>query len=189
MEFGTTEHEELVRKRATRQAGTTIRRWSHIASRVRDLEATRHFYEDLLGLPLVTAHSALVDPEAPDVPTNYMHAFFELGDGTCIAFFQFAPGLREDPVEHPTDPYERHLAMQIDTMEQIEELKQRLTASNWPWRVIDHGAFYSLYVNDPDGDTIELTYHRAIVDLVYCQDNPHQKLREWLEEAKAQPVQ
>ncbi len=55
----------------------------HVAYACRDAEATRHFYEDILGFPLV--HTEVT--QVPDSDSNFRHLFFDLGDGTCIAFF------------------------------------------------------------------------------------------------------
>jgi glyoxylase I family protein len=181
MDFDSPEHLAVRETRANRAAGQLIRGWSHIASRVEDLEATRHFYEDVLGLPLVLAHHADNYPEAPGKPTNYMHAFFELGDGSCIAFFQFAAGNHGDMAPHSPDMYERHLAMRVETMDGIRAIEVRLKAEGLKHQSIDHGPFYSIYVNDPDGDTIEVTYHTAMVDALYCQPDARLQLGKWLE--------
>ena len=187
MEFNSPEHAALLEVRAARTASQLIRGWSHIASRVKDLEATRHFYEDVLGLPLVLAHHADSYPEKPGEKTNYMHAFFELGDGSCIAFFQFAAGSHGDMAPHSPDMYERHLAMRVETMDDIREIEGRLDRETLEYLSIDHGPFYSIYVNDPDGDTIEVTYHLAVVDALYCQPEPRARMAEWLARTNREP--
>src|SRR6266851_4217071 len=55
----------------------------HNAYRCRDSEETRVFYEDFLGLRLVSAFE--IDKG------NGLHTFFEMGDGSCLAFFE-VPG-------------------------------------------------------------------------------------------------
>ena len=56
----------------------------------RDMAAMRRFYEDILGMPMVSAlkenHGAGTDREDP-----FVHCFFEMADGSCLAFFQFLP--------------------------------------------------------------------------------------------------
>ena len=54
----------------------------HVAYACRDGEATRHFYEDLMGMPLVHTEVKAVDGGF------FRHLFFDTGDGTCIAFFE-----------------------------------------------------------------------------------------------------
>src|SRR4029078_2691457 len=54
----------------------------------RDLEDTRKFYEDVIGLPLLATwceKDVLFGAER-----TYCHCFFGLGDGGALAFFQFA---------------------------------------------------------------------------------------------------
>src|SRR5260370_21887206 len=55
----------------------------HNAYRCRDSEETRIFYEDFLGLRLVSDFE--IDKG------NALHTFFEMDDGSCLAFFE-APG-------------------------------------------------------------------------------------------------
>lgn len=54
-----------------------------VAYACRDREATRHFYEDLFGFPLVHMEVTTV----PDRESFFRHLFFDLGDGSSIAFF------------------------------------------------------------------------------------------------------
>jgi len=68
----------------------------HYAYRCRDAEETRHFYEDLLGLPL--AHVIRAD----HVPSTgeycpYVHIFFEMRDGSYMAFFDLGHGQAAEP--------------------------------------------------------------------------------------------
>src|ERR1700751_1076386 len=52
----------------------------HNAYRCRDSEETRGFYEDFLGLRLVSAFE--IDEG------RGLHTFFEMDDGSCLAFFE-----------------------------------------------------------------------------------------------------
>ena len=58
------------------------RGFHHVVYACRNSEETRHFYEDLLGMPLV--HTEVKN--APD--GFFRHLFFDTGDGSCIAFFE-----------------------------------------------------------------------------------------------------
>jgi catechol 2,3-dioxygenase-like lactoylglutathione lyase family enzyme len=60
----------------------------HTAYVSKDLEATRKFYEEIIGLPLLATwceKDMLFGAER-----TYAHCFFGLGDGGALAFFQFA---------------------------------------------------------------------------------------------------
>jgi glyoxylase I family protein len=73
-----------------------IHRLHHHASRCQDAEQTRHFYEDLLGLPLVHVIRAENVPSTGE-RCPYVHLFFRLGDGSCIAFFDLGDGQAAAP--------------------------------------------------------------------------------------------
>ena len=63
-------------------------RLHHTAYVSKNLEATRKFYEDIIGLPLMATwceSDMLFGAER-----TYCHLFFGLGDGGALAFFQFA---------------------------------------------------------------------------------------------------
>lgn len=62
----------------------------HNAYRCQDSEKTRAFYEDFLGLRLVSAFE--IDPGATGQDTRALHTFFQMEDGSCLAFFE-VPGL------------------------------------------------------------------------------------------------
>ena len=87
-------------------------RLHHYAFLTKDQEATRAFYEDIIGLPLVATWS-----EADEIfgaHREYCHTFFALGDGSALAFFQFAEQADQeqfDPDFTPT-PF-RHIALNV----------------------------------------------------------------------------
>src|ERR1700759_1656667 len=63
-------------------------RLHHTAYVTRDLEATRKFYEDLVGLPLLATWCEV--DELFGAERVYCHTFYGLEDGSALAFFQFA---------------------------------------------------------------------------------------------------
>jgi glyoxylase I family protein len=135
-------------------------RWHHIAYVVRDQEATRQFYEDVVGLPLVAAWAEVNDifADFPGRKVEYCHTFFALGDGSALAFFAFADD----------DVYEKmknvnglaHAAIAV-TPEFQAEIRSRLEAAGHAPRFTDHGYCQSLYVRDPDGLNLEFTAEPA----------------------------
>jgi catechol 2,3-dioxygenase-like lactoylglutathione lyase family enzyme len=55
---------------------------NHVALVCSDMERTKDFYSNVLGMPLV---------KALDLPDNMgQHFFFDAGNGDCVAFFWFA---------------------------------------------------------------------------------------------------
>ena len=133
-----------------------VRGLHHWAYRCRDAEETRRFYEDVLGLPL--AHVLRGD----HVPTSgedvdFVHLFFRLGDGSCIAFFDLGD---DKPAEHSpnTPPWVNHLALRLDSVAAVEEMKRHLEAHGVEvFGVIDHGFVKSIYFFDPNGVRMEFT--------------------------------
>lgn len=63
-----------------------IQRLHHSAYRCRDSEETRRFYEDFLGLRL--AGSLQISESKTGRQTAVRHTFYELDDGSYIAFFE-----------------------------------------------------------------------------------------------------
>ena len=58
----------------------------HQAFLCRDAEQTRWFYEDVMGFKLVAALDFESSPGFGE-PLEYMHLFFEMGNGDHVAFF------------------------------------------------------------------------------------------------------
>ena len=63
-----------------------IQQLHHYAYRAKDAEETRHFYEDILGLPLYHIIQSDHVPSTGEY-CPYTHFFFRLMDGSFIAFF------------------------------------------------------------------------------------------------------
>ena len=92
-------------------------RLHHTAYVTNDLEATRKFYEDVIGLPLVATWCEV--DELFGAERTYCHLFFGLGDGSALAFFKFAnPGDQKlfGP-KMPDTPF-HHIALNVDEQTQ-----------------------------------------------------------------------
>jgi catechol 2,3-dioxygenase-like lactoylglutathione lyase family enzyme len=158
-------------------------RLHHYAFVTKDQEATRAFYEDLIGLPLVATWSEAEALGGAESRSEYCHTFFALGDGSALAFFQFADPAdvaRLDPDYTPT-PF-RHIALNV-TREVQDGIGERLTAVGQAPRVVDHGYCRSLYTRDPNGLFLEFTVD---ADNAYeiARDrsaDAHETLKRWLE--------
>src|SRR2546428_10091870 len=73
-------HQETPRERDS--AKHQVRGMHHHAFRSCDIEKTRKFYEEVIGLPLIATFVEMDNPLYKDGP-SYIHVFFELGDGSC----------------------------------------------------------------------------------------------------------
>lgn len=127
----------------------------HVAYACRDAEATRHFYEDLLGMPLVHTEVKVGDDGF------FRHLFFDTGDGTCIAFFevQGVGELDDYSTEVSTGNglpvWVNHVAFAADE-ERARQAEERLAADDIvPLMEVDHGWCVSLYYLDPNGIMVE----------------------------------
>jgi catechol 2,3-dioxygenase-like lactoylglutathione lyase family enzyme len=160
-------------------------RLHHTAYVAKDLETTRKFYEDIIGLPLMATWCE--SDELFGKVRTYCHCFFELEDGSALAFFQFA-----DPSDAaqfgpkmPETPF-HHIALNVDAETQAA-VKARLAAAGYrepATYVLEHGYCRSLYAVDPDGMIVELTCDAPDAvkpDLVQARrDKAHSELRRWL---------
>jgi catechol 2,3-dioxygenase-like lactoylglutathione lyase family enzyme len=124
----------------------------HNAYRCRDSEETRQFYEDFLGLPLANAFAIGETKTGRDA--NVLHSFFEMGDGSFLAFFE-AP---DQPFEFKQQQdYDLHIALEVD-MDALHDMFERGKAAGIETRgIADHGFIHSIYFRDPNGYVIELT--------------------------------
>jgi len=134
-----------------------VRGLHHVAYRCRDAEETRHFYEDILGLPLVhVVRADTVGSTGEHCP--FVHLFFELTDGSCVAFFDLGDNLAAAP--SPNTPlWVNHLALRVDSAAKVDEARLRLVAAGVEvLGPVSHDGFvHSIYFFDPNGVRLELT--------------------------------
>ena len=124
----------------------------HAAFRCRNSEQTRAFYEEFLGLTLAGALEIKETKTGRD--TSVLHSFYQLDDGSFIAFFE-AP---DQPFEFiKQHDYDLHLALEV-TQAHLHEMFEKGKEKNVPTRGIsDHGFISSIYFRDPNGYVVELT--------------------------------
>ncbi|HET7362366.1 MAG TPA: VOC family protein [Burkholderiales bacterium] len=146
-------------------------RLHHVAYRCRDAQRTVDFYTKVIGLKYAAAIMPpestrlswpLNEPGRPprkvvDGASDSIHIFFELGDGSYLAFFDVAssPEEKEDPA---TPWWVKHIAFETETMDQLIAAKARLEAHGV--QVLgpkDHDFCQSIYFMDPDGHRLEIT--------------------------------
>ena len=80
----------------------------HNAYRCRDSEETRKFYEDFLGLKLTNAFE--IEATQTGRKTNVLHSFYEMGDGSSLAFFEAPDRPFEFKKQHDFD---LHIALEV----------------------------------------------------------------------------
>lgn len=124
----------------------------HNAYRCRDSEATRAFYEDFLGLRLV--HAFEIRETKTGRETRVLHSFFQMADGSCLAFFEAPDRPFDFKDQHD---YDLHIALQVDRETLVSMFEKGKAAGIETRGIADHGFIESIYFRDPNGYVIELT--------------------------------
>lgn len=140
----------------------------HVAYPTFDPAGTVTFYRDVLGFPVV--HSICAAGWGPEQHPDFIHFFFDIGNGDRLAFFYyfgltpFEGGLKGDAYSrfgaNVPDYFvrSRHLAIHVDSEADLLEYRRRLDASQWPVEMqIQHETIESIYTHDPNGYMIEVT--------------------------------
>jgi catechol 2,3-dioxygenase-like lactoylglutathione lyase family enzyme len=158
-------------------------RLHHTAYVTRDLEATRTFYEDVIGLPLLATWCEI--DELFGAERVYCHLFFGLGDGGALAFFKFARSEDEELFgpKMPDSPF-HHIALKVDAEAQ-EGIEARLLEAGYTAPrtfVLEHGYCRSVYVTDPNGMIVEFTRDHPEADQIGHTQRAiaHAELKRWM---------
>jgi glyoxylase I family protein len=120
-----------------------VRHIHHQAYACWDSEETRHFYEDILGMPLI----------ATLVTEDYCLTFFEITDGNTLAFFEHMSLVH--PKYFNARSAHRHVAFEVDEDTTVRQFKRKLDAAGVANALTNPGASLRFY--DPNGLTLEFT--------------------------------
>ena len=124
-------------------------RLNHAVLFVRDLAASLPFYRDTLGFsvaPHGDDHPGAVFLRAPGSANDHDLGLFAIGpQAQPSAAGQRAVGLY-------------HLAWEVDTLAELDDLRHTLTAAGALHGASDHGMSKSLYGRDPDGLEFEIVW-------------------------------
>ena len=148
----------------------------HNAYRCRDSEETRKFYEDFLGLPLASALSITTTKTGDRA--NVLHTFYQMDDGSFLAFFEAPDRPFEFKQQHDFD---LHIALEVSAADLNRMLEKGKAAGIETRGISDHGFIDSIYFRDPNGYVIELTAKRADHDKAMDPSRNHAraKLETW----------
>lgn len=152
---------------------------NHVAWRCIDAEQTRQFYEDLLGLPLAhIVRSERVPSTGEHAP--FCHLFFEMRDGSYIAFFDIRDG-RGATLSSDMPKWVHHFAFEVDTIDEVRAIKERLEQAGVEvLGVTDHHFVQSIYFFDPNGLRLEVTTRTESEEYMNrAKQKAHAELAEW----------
>jgi catechol-2,3-dioxygenase len=123
-----------------------VKELGHLVLYVRDLERSRHFYEDVLGWRVVS-------PEVPGMPA----AAFS-GGRTHHELLLIEVGADATPIPQGRRVGLYHFGLKVgDTDDELREMVQRIQAEGVTVvGASDHTVTHSVYILDPDGNEIEL---------------------------------
>lgn len=119
----------------------------HVAIGVSDLERSKRFYEQVIGLD--RTHREW------DVPIVMSSG----GSGIALLPKELHPSSTPDNIEPPAIRI-LHIAFRLDRTG-FENARVALGESGADARFSDHGISHSLYLHDPDGHQIELTTYEV----------------------------
>ena len=145
----------------------------HYAYKCKNLEETIHFYRDILDLPYVHKLDKDYVPSTEEYKP-YTHIFFQLRDGSHIAFFDTYDN---KIATYNCDDWINHISFNVESLEDLNKAKERLMKNK-----IDvigptkHDDFItSIYFFDPNGLRLELTYqHASLQTLDHYQESVEQ---------------
>jgi catechol-2,3-dioxygenase len=123
-----------------------ITRLNHAVLFVRDMDVAADFYRDAFGF------------EELERPAGMRAVFLRSpsgGNHHDLGLFEVGPNAARPP-RGSVGLY--HLAWQIDTIEQLADMAQRLTQRGAMTGASDHGVSKSLYGRDPDGNEFEVMW-------------------------------
>ena len=121
-----------------------IKALGHVVLKVTNLERAEAFYNGVLGLPAC----ARLDQD------GFKLTFFSLGNHHDFAIMEVSGG---DNGEDENRVGLHHVAFNIGTsLDDLREAKAKLDSAGVSAEPIDHEVTKSLYLEDPDGNGIEL---------------------------------
>lgn len=133
----------------------------HLAFVTDDLPATMDFYTRVMKMPLVHVRRVPYERDRGQPPyENLRHYFFDMGNDSLLAFFEYPTGLARQNRDLPGGM--QHVAFHVvrdrfDAM--VEHVKSCGVDVIGP--VPLGGRFWSVYFYDPNGIRLELTTIRS----------------------------
>ena len=162
-----------------------INKIHHVAYRCKDAKQTVEWYQKHLGMDFVLA---IAEDQVPSThaPDPYMHIFMDAGGGNVLAFFEI-PNSPEMGRDANTPEWVQHIALEVDTVADLETTKTRLEAAGIQVvGITDHTIFKSIYFFDPNGHRLELAANTGTPEMMKKLDEVKwDMLEEWNQTKRA----
>ena len=132
----------------------------HLAFVTDDLPATMDFYTHVLGMQLVHVRRVPFEQDRGQPPyDNLRHYFFNMGNDTLLAFFEYPKGLAKQNRDLPGGM--QHIAFH-SAPDRFDAIVSRVRESgvNVIGPVALGGRFWSAYFYDPNGIRLEIATSR-----------------------------
>jgi catechol 2,3-dioxygenase-like lactoylglutathione lyase family enzyme len=130
----------------------------HTARPTWKLAETVRFYRDVMGLKI--CHAITAKGWGSEDHPDFLHFFFESGNGSTIAFFYYLGSERPaDPV--PADHWlyrSVHTAWRVLDRGTLMDWKARLESFGYKVMIVRHEILESIYVTDPNDYMIEISW-------------------------------
>ena len=123
-----------------------VKRLNHAVLYVRNVERSVKFYEEALGFRVATAFPGAAFLLAPGSNNDHDLGLFEIGSGAG-----------DNPAGRSTVGL-YHLAWEVETLGELQEVGQRLGRLGALAGASDHGTTKALYAKDPDGIEFEVSW-------------------------------
>lgn len=132
----------------------------HTARPTWKLAETVSFYRDVLGLKLVHAITAKGWGREKEEHADFIHFFFDAGNGATIAFFYYIGTEQPENLKVPRGymAMANHTAWKVETEDELLAWQKRLEAHGVAVsQFVRHEIIESIYFRDPNWYPLEIT--------------------------------
>ena len=117
----------------------------HVNVYVRNVERSKKWYEDLLGLHVYEYRPGWAAFLTADKEQSHEVALMQLGE--------------DAPLQSKGQVGLNHMAWRLESLDDLKEFYRKIKAEGQPIdRIVDHGISLGIYLRDPDGNGVEVFY-------------------------------